>query len=411
MKTLDRRLLRYLLPASVAAAALAAFIVRPSPKATPRTTPGASSAPTEGKSPVAAASAAPRIDGGVAIVDKARDKNPIVVRPVEKVQLAPDLDLVGSATFDGDRYAVVGPLIAGRVTALKARPGDTVRAGQVLAEIDSAEVGQAQAAYLSALAHANTSRANVKRERELHAQKVSSTREREVAEAQAASDTAELRAAEQRLQALGLGRGEISAAAGGKSRAGRLALRSPIGGVVLQRSITVGQAVEAHTDAFRIADLNRLWVMLDVFEKDLEHVRVGQKAELRTESLPGVIFDSRVAWIEPRIDETTRTAHVRIEFENKGGRLRPGQFVTAHLSGGGAGAPHGEPVPAVPRSAIVTLEGRSVVFVAAEGSSFVRRTVELGRSGGGMVEVKSGLSVGEPVVVDGAFLLKSEAAR
>ena len=409
MKTLDRRTaLRYLLPAACALAGLLAFVLRPSSggaPAAPGTPPAARTA-----SPVSAAAAAPRVDGGVTLPDRARDKNPVAVRAVEKVRLAPDLDLVGSATFDGDRYAMVGPLIAGRITALKARPGDAVRAGQVLAEIDSAEVGQAQAAYLSAAARANTSQANARRERDLHAQRVSSAREREVAEAQATSDAAELRAAEQRLLALGLGRSEIAAAAKGRARAGRLALRAPISGVVLQRSITVGQAVEAHTDAFRVADLGHLWVMLDVFEKDLEHVHVGQRAELRTESLPGVVLESRVAYVEPRIDEATRTARVRIEFENRGGRLRPGQFVTAHLSGSGTAA-QGEPVVAVPRSAIVTIEGRPVVFVAGPGSAYSRRSVELGRSGGGLVEVRAGLAPGEQVVTDGAFLLKSELAR
>jgi cobalt-zinc-cadmium efflux system membrane fusion protein len=336
-------------------------------------------------------------------------RNPVTTSRVSKLVLGSDLETIGAAAFDGDRYAVVGPLEHGRVASIRVRPGMEVHAGQVLAEIESAEVGQAQAAYLSAAARRVSSQANLRRETELADRHVSSGRERELAEAQAASEEAELRAARQRLLALGLVRDEIEALAAGSNRAGRVALRAPIDGTVITRSITLGQAVEAATDAFHIADLSRLWVQLDIFEKDVPYVYVGQKADLRTDAWPGEVFAARVAHIEPLIDEHTRTARVRIEFDNLKRRLRPGQFVTAHLGGEPAG--NGRVVLAVPRSAVMTIDGRKVVFAEAAAGKYLRRSIELGRVGGELVEVRSGVSEGENVVSDGAFLLKSELAR
>lgn len=342
----------------------------------------------------------------VALPPSARSNNPLATEVVARTRIDPDLELVGSVAFDEDRYALVGPPIAGRVIRLLVAPGEQVRRGRVLAEIDSAEVGRAQADLLVARARARLSRANLKRERSLAAERVSSTRDRELAEAQAATDAAEVRAAEQRLAALGLGQREVGAS--DWKHAGRLPLRSPIDGVVLQREVTIGQAVEAHTEAFRVADLSRLWVQLDVYEKDLEHVHRDQRVVLRTESLPGARFEARVAWVDPRIDETTRSARVRIEFDNHEGHLRPGQFVTARLTGGGGTV---DAALALPRSAVVSIDGRSAVFVSTSGDRWLRRNVELGRAGGGLIEIRSGLVGGERVVTNGAFLLKSALAR
>jgi membrane fusion protein, heavy metal efflux system len=345
--------------------------------------------------------------GALALSDAALADNPIATRKAARLPLAADLRIVGSVASDEDHYAVVGPLVAGRIVTLKAGLGDNVKRGQVLAEVESAEVGQAQAAFLSARARAGAAEANLRREKELSSQRISSQRELEVAEAQAVSEAAELRAATERLRALGLSPGDVASLTGAGGTGGRVPLRAPIDGTVVSRTVTLGQAVERATDAFKIVNLAKLWVLLDLYEKDLNRVRVGQKAELSTEAHPGEVFHARVGYVNPLIDEKTRTAHVRIELDNPGGKLRPGQFVTARLVGDGA-----SPVEAlaVPRSAVQAVEGRSVVFVRGP-SGFARRAVELGASGGDLVEIRQGVAEGEEVVTDGAFLLKSELLR
>lgn len=347
-------------------------------------------------------------DDALAISKAALEKNPITTERAVLAKIAADLQLVGSVSYDQDHYAVVGPLIPGRVVKLRAGLGDVVRAGQVLAEIESAEVGQAQAQYLSAAARHNAAEANKRRETDLAAQRISSAREKELAEAQATSEAAEMRAAVERLKAFGLTDGDIEALKRGGGTAGRVPMRAPIPGTVVARSVTLGQAVERATDAFKIVNLSKLWVLLDIYEKDLTRVHVGQKAELRTEAFPGEVFNARVAYVNPLIDEKTRTANVRIEFDNPSGKLRPGQFVTAKLLGDPSYAP--AEVVSVSRRAVATVDGKALVFVKTE-RGFEKRAVELGVSGGDLVEIKKGLSEGDEVATDGAFLLKSELLR
>ena len=334
-------------------------------------------------------------------------KNPLAVAPVKRESLARDLSLVGSVTYDADHYAVVGPLIAGRIVALHAGSGNRVRRGQTLAELESPEVGAAQAAFLEARARLAAAQSNARRERELAGAHVSSDREREVAEAQAASEQAALDAARQRLESLGFHGGDLERRAAGTG--GRVSIRAPLDGVIVSREVTLGQAVQAATDAFRMADLSHLWVNLDVYEKDLEAVHVDARVDVTTESLPGRTFSARVAYVEPRVDDKTRTARVRIEMDNPAGALRPGQFVSARVHGDPKRS--SSPVLAVPRRAVLSVDGKHLVFVRRGDAAFEQHAVELGASGGELVEITRGVAEGDPVVTDGAFLLKSELLR
>lgn len=336
----------------------------------------------------------------------ASKKNPIDTAVSQRIRLAKDVELVGSVSYDADHFAQVGPLIAGRIVALEAGIGDTVKAGQVMAALESADVGQAQAAYLTARATSMAAQANLRREKELAERKVSSERERELAEAAAITEQAQLAAATQRLRALGLRQADIKQI--NEDRAGIVPLYSPIDGTIIARSISLGQSVQPATDAFSVANLSQLWVQLDLFEKDLPYVHADQRAEIRTEVYPGKSFKARVAYVGQVIEEKTRTAPVRIEFDNQDGLFRPGQFVTATLQGDPSRVR--TEVLAVPRKAVLTVEGKPLVFVQ-EGSGFIKRSIELGASGGALVEVRSGLSAGDKVAVDGGFLLKSELLR
>jgi cobalt-zinc-cadmium efflux system membrane fusion protein len=157
----------------------------------------------------------------------------------------------------------------------------------------------------------------------------------------------------------------------------------------------------------QIADLDHLWVELDVFERDLGHVAEGDTAEIESESQPGKVFRGHVTHVAATVDLNTRTAHVRVEVENAGRLLRPGQFVHARLSTAG----DTRPVLGVPRSAVLQVEGDNTVFVAAGDNTYVARPVELGVSAGDWVEITRGLIEGDVVVTEGAFVLKSELLR
>jgi cobalt-zinc-cadmium efflux system membrane fusion protein len=359
--------------------------------------------PANAASPPGAA-AAPR---PLALSTASQVKNPIKVAPAEVTKLAGDIQVVGTVAFHEDHFAVVGPLVPGRISRLVAGVGDKIKRGQVIAEIEASEVGQARAEFVSAKARFAAADANLKRETDLAEKKISSVREREMALAQWVTEQAGVRAAVMRLRAIGLSPADIDEAEK-HDLGGRVQMRAPISGTVIERKVTLGQAVERATDAFKIADTTHVWVSLDLYEKDLARVHVGQEVEMRTDSRPGEVFRGRVAFVVPVIDEATRTAKVRLEFPNPKGELHAGQLVTARILADPKLATN--EVLAIPRSAIEQVEGKTVVFVKA-GDAFERRNVLLGTSGGDRVEIRKGLNAGEQVAIDGAFLLKSELLR
>ena len=338
---------------------------------------------------------------------QSREKNPVKVATAELARIAGDIQVVGTVAFHEDHYAVVGPLVAGRISKLAAGVGDQIHRGQILAEIESAEVGQARADLVAAKARYSAADANLHRESELADKRISSERERELAHAQWVTEQAGVRAATMRLRAIGLSAADIDSLERG-DLAGRVPIRAPIGGTVIERKVTLGQAVERATDAFKIADTSHVWVTLDLYEKDLFRVHVGQEVEIWTESRPGESFRGKVAFIVPEIDQATRTAKVRLEFANPKGALEAGQLVTARI----VADDRRETVQvlAVPRSAVEQIEGKTVVFVQT-GEGFERRNVLTGASGGARIEIRQGLVSGDRVAVEGAFLLKSELLR
>src|SRR6185369_8673115 len=243
---------------------------------------------------------------------QSREKNPVKVATAELARIAGDIQVVGTVAFHEDHFAVVGPLVAGRISRLSGGVGDKVKRGQVIAEIESSDVGQARAEFVSAKARFAAADANLKRETDLAEKKISSVRERELAHAQWVTEQAGVRAAVMRLRAIGLSPADIDEAEK-HDLGGRVQMRAPISGTVIERKVTLGQAVERATDAFKIADTTHVWVSLDLYEKDLSRVHVGQEVETRTDAMPGELFRGHVAFVVPVIDQATRTAKVRLE--------------------------------------------------------------------------------------------------
>ena len=348
-----------------------------------------------------------RGDGRVALAQQGATEA-LKLAKVERMAVVGDIQVVGSVSPAEDHFAVVGPSVSGRVVRLHAGVGDQVHRGQVLGEVDSVEAGQARGEYIAAKAALQAAQANAVRERELAERQISSSREREVADAQAVAQRAKVRAALAHLRAIGFDPKEVSALEQEGTEGALIALRAPISGRIIKRTVTLGQSVERSTDAFTIADLSRLWVLLDIYEKDLARVHPGQRVNLRTDAAAGEVFKARVAYVDPVIDEKTRTAHVRVEFENEQGKFRLNQLVTARIIGDTAHA--GAPVLAVPSSALQRVEGTPIVFVK-NTAGFEKRIVQPGIFGGDFVEVRAGLREGEEVAMGGAFLLKSELLR
>lgn len=310
-----------------------------------------------------------------------------------------------------DGEARVGPRVQGRIGRLSVGVGDRVRKGQVLALVDSPELGRAWADYLGALAAADVARETADREKALHEKRISAEREWRAAEAEAVKASAEKAAAENRLHALGITDAQLPRTA---SVAGhldsRMPLVSPIDGVVVQRDATLGQNVDPSQTLFVVMDLRRVWILVEVYEKDLAVVREGLRATVQVAAAPGREFSGVVENVGAVVEPATRTVKVRVALDNPG-VLRPGMFATVRLEGAGgasAGERHGLFAPG---AAVQRLGGESIVFVPAGENTFEKREVRISREAGEWVEIAEGLRAGERVVTKGAFALKSELQK
>lgn len=319
-----------------------------------------------------------------------------------KVELRPGgegVTVVGDVQTDQNRYAEVGAPVTARVVRLLAVPGQLVRAGQLLAEAQSVELGRARAEYEAAEARVTLARTALDRKRAL-ADRIVPRREVQEAEADLAAAQAELRAAGAALQALG-----ATARSGGD--ASRLPLVAPIGGTVLDRSIALGQMIDPEHVAFRIGDLRTVWLVAHAFERDAVRVAIGTPARVTLAAFPAQVFNGRVTYVGREVEAASRTIPVRVELANPQQVLRPGMSANVWLQVSSAG----QNVVTVPVAALQRVRDQWVVFVPKSDRVFEIRNVGRGRDLQGEVEILSGLQPGETVVVDGAFLLKAEAEK
>ena len=220
-----------------------------------------------------------------------------------------------------------------------------------------------------------------------------------MAEADLRRAEAALNGAHDRLAVLGAGDGE----------GGQYALTSPFAGVVVARDASLGEMASPSDQLFTVADLTRLWIELDIYERDLSRVAQGQAVDVTTGAYPGRTFPGRIVYVGDIVDPEKRTVRARVEIPNADMSLKPGMFANALIRIGG----EGPPVPAVPREAVQEVEGRTVVFVpGSRPGEFRAQPVQVGQpTEDGMVLVQSGIGLGDQVVTTGAFALRSELAE
>jgi cobalt-zinc-cadmium efflux system membrane fusion protein len=351
-------------------------------------------------------------EGVVQLSREAQASAGIRTAPAESRPLAAEIETTGEVGRNEDRTAHVGPRVAGRITAVNAVLGQRVGRGQALAVIDSTELGQTQADYLQARAQEDLAKTTFDRESRLAAEKISS--QKEVLEARAALLQAQAarRSAEEKLRLFGLTAGQIDALGKGGPGAALLPVAAPFDGVVIEKTATLGEVVAPEQKLFTVADLKRVWIWIDVFEKDLRHVHLEDGADVQVDAFPGESFRGKVSFLSAQVDPGTRTVRARIDVDNPGGgdgRLRPGMFARVRLSD--PHATEGTPVVVVPEAAVQRRGDGFVVFVQEGEGRFRVRPVKTGRKAGGVIEVLEGLKAGEPVAVQGVFFLASEAAK
>jgi membrane fusion protein, heavy metal efflux system len=311
--------------------------------------------------------------------------------------------VLGELHPNENAYAEVGTPITSRIVKVNVGPGQSVNAGQVLAVLQSSEVGKARSDAITAQSRLNLASHILERKRRLGAERIVAQREIQEAEANVEAATAELRAAKTTLRSLGLS-GED---ADHLSDTPTFGLRSSIAGTVIERDAIQGQLADPNKPLFRVGNLGRLWLTVHAFERDAIRVKSGSNTPIAFPALPGRSFTGRVTLVGKQVEPESRTVPVRIELDNRDGTLRPGMSATAWLTvGQGTGK-----ILAVPSASLQRIQERWIVFIPRGESQFEMREVGRGRDLGGEVEIISGLKAGETVVVDGAFLLKAQAER
>lgn len=189
----------------------------------------------------------------------------------------------------------------------------------------------------------------------------------------------------------------------------QVSVTAPAAGTSINRRINAGEVVMTGKELFRLADLSTVWVIGQLYEQDFAAVRVGTPTIISTPAYPQRTFTGRVAFIAPRIEAQTRTAHVRIEVTNPNEMLKLGMFVDVNFGGAASGKPA---VASIPRAAVQTLGDRQVVFVeTGQAGVFAQRNVQAGAEVNGFVPVYAGLNTDERVVTEGSFLLRAESFK
>ena len=318
-----------------------------------------------------------------------------------------ELRMPGVVQPNAYKEVIVTPLVSGRVTQVQAELGAAVTAQAPLATIYSPELVDAQTAFISARAEQTAHIQRQTRTQRLTAIGAATREELEMHEAERAKVDAAVEIARSRLVLLGIPEERTQRLAGPQDVVSTTAVRAPMTGVITRRAANVGLNVDPSMPLFTVVDLSTVWVIADLFERDFGKVRVGSAATVTSTAYPGMTLRGRVGYIDPQVQQETRTAKLRVEVPNSGTRLRLGMYVDVHVGEGTA-----REGVFVPKTAVQTIGSDSVVYVAgARDGQFVERKVEIGNATGDQVLVLSGLQPGDPVVTEGVYFLRAERER
>jgi len=306
------------------------------------------------------------------------------------------LDLPAHIDADPTRVVHVFAPAGGRINEMKIRPWDRVAKGQVLATIESSELARAVADYHKAIADDQVKQKALARSGDLLAHNAVSEREYQQAQGDAQQSKAEVEAAAEQVRVLG---------ADPDHATDQLSVLAPRSGVILDIGASQGefsQALSAPAPLCTLADIDTIWAVGDIYERDLSAAKSGQTAQVSLNAFPGRSWQGRVSVVSGAVDPATHTLQVRIVLPNAGNLIKPGMFGSIQVLRSSA---QGILVP----SAAVVREGNdSYVFASVGNGRFQRRTVRIGRSVDGTIEILSGVQAGDTIVTEGVLLLRSD---
>jgi Cu(I)/Ag(I) efflux system membrane fusion protein len=322
-------------------------------------------------------------DDTVTLSDRARQVAGVQTARVAVRNITKTIKATGKVAMNETRRAYITSRVEGRIDVLNiSAEGEFITPGQIIARVYSPAYIAAQEEYLHALEN-RAAFGNA-------GQDASNTNE------------ALTTAARRKLQLLNVFDSDIrELERTGKSQE-LMPIYAQFGGTVIERLVLPGGYIRSGDRLFSVANLSSVWINTDIYEKDLANIKVNQEAEIISPAWPGEIFTGKVVFISPVLDDTTRTVRVRVEMDNREGKLRPNMFVNTTIK-----VPLGESL-VVPESAVLDSGDVQVVFLAQNENTFVRREVSAGQYANGYVQIKSGLEPDSYVVSAAAFLIDSQ---
>jgi len=364
--------------------------------------------PAPGSMPAEQSSSPGAAESTITVPPEVMQRAGIKVEPIGE-QVSPDLAssalTTGIVQANAYRATPVVTLVGGIVRSVNAELGQRVARGQAMAVIFSDELAQAQSRYLTAQADLEEHHKHHARTTKLVEIGAASREELEQATTKLRSAESELASQRQRLLLLGLSSQRISLLRSPAQISSEVSLPSPISGTVIARSANPGEVIQADKEILRVADLSSVWVIGQVYEKELGRIRMGSGTSITTETYPGRVYRGQVSYVDPTIDPGTRTAQVRIELANPSQQLKIGMYVNVAFATLGGVAT----VVVVPANAVQNINNQQVVFVAMrEPNVFAMRPVRLGAEANGRYPILEGVSVGDRIVTEGSFLLRAE---
>jgi cobalt-zinc-cadmium efflux system membrane fusion protein len=363
----------------------------------------------------------------VTLTDAQKSEIGLAETPVKHGFVYDTVDSPGQVQPNAELSAQVSTPSAGRAVEVKVKLGEMVQPGQVMAVIKSDPIGQVQSDLLQNTLQAKAdikqqevqlklSHITYDREKQLYGEQVSAKADLQAAENQLEKDEANLAAlkskrdatikvAQERLTLLGAPPDSAQKVIEQGKIDPWVIVHAPREGLVIERDINPGELNDGSKPLFILADLSEVWLVANVFEKDIEQVKEGDEAQVTLDSLPGHPFPAKIVWIGDSVNATTRTLPVRANVKNPQRILKPGMFARIAVSAGET------PVMLIPHSAIVQMGDKTVVFVDEGGGKFTERYVTTGIDDPKGIEIKSGLKLGENVVSSGATALLGTVMR
>jgi cobalt-zinc-cadmium efflux system membrane fusion protein len=323
----------------------------------------------------------------------------IQVLTVAPTSLTRTLRLTGVVAYDSFHTTPVITQVSGPVSRIAVVPGQRVERGQPLLYVASPDYSQLLSNYLKAKDAFTLAQKSYTRAKDLYEHHAIAEQNLEQAESTQVQAQGDLTAAEAALRVLGVADPNAMLKAPPSFEA---TVRSPISGQVVEQDVAVGQLLQpGATQCFMISDTSTVWVLMNVYQKDLPFVRVGDSVDIQTESYPDT-FHGRISYVAAALDPTTRTLQARIETANPGQKLKKDMYVSAIVDAGTI-----KNAIALPDAAILRdTENMPFVYVEQNGNQFGRRSVTLGESIKGQTAITSGLKPGERVIGDGSLFLQ-----